>query len=79
MLAIYQILRLRPLNLSGIFSLKKTCHHCLLFQAYVTCALGIHYVGYAMICFSAVNSLCSLLFGKISQFTGRKLLFALGM
>ncbi|KAK4824637.1 hypothetical protein QYF61_016943 [Mycteria americana] len=47
-------------------------------KTYVTCALGIHYVGYVMICFSAVNSLCSLLFGKISQFTGRKLLFALG-
>uniref|UniRef100_A0A8B9GJW1 Protein unc-93 homolog A n=1 Tax=Amazona collaria TaxID=241587 RepID=A0A8B9GJW1_9PSIT len=46
-------------------------------KAYVTCALGIHYVGYVMICFSAVNSFCSLLFGKISQFTGRKLLFAL--
>lgn len=50
-----------------------------LLQTYVTCALGIHYVGYVMICFSAVNSLCSLLFGKISQFTGRKFLFALGM
>ncbi|XP_072188511.1 protein unc-93 homolog A [Excalfactoria chinensis] len=46
-------------------------------KTYVTCALGIHYVGYVMICFSAVNSLCSLLFGKISQFTGRKFLFAL--
>ncbi|POI33377.1 hypothetical protein CIB84_002871 [Bambusicola thoracicus] len=48
-------------------------------KTYVTCALGIHYVGYVMICFSAVNSLCSLLFGKISQFTGRKFLFALGL
>uniref|UniRef100_A0A8C9EHX0 Protein unc-93 homolog A n=1 Tax=Pavo cristatus TaxID=9049 RepID=A0A8C9EHX0_PAVCR len=48
-------------------------------KTYVTCALGIHYVGYVMICFSAVNSLCSLLFGKISQFTGRKFLFALGI
>ncbi|NXL72631.1 UN93A protein, partial [Leptocoma aspasia] len=46
-------------------------------KSYVTCALGIHYVGYMMICFAGVNSLCSLLFGKISQFTGRKLLFAL--
>ncbi|NWU99143.1 UN93A protein, partial [Upupa epops] len=46
-------------------------------KAYVTCALGIHYVGYAMICFAAVNSLSSLLFGKISQYSGRKLLFAL--
>ncbi|XP_048155781.1 protein unc-93 homolog A isoform X3 [Corvus hawaiiensis] len=48
-------------------------------KVYVTCALGIQYVGYVMICFAAVNSLCSLLFGKISQFTGRKLLFALGL
>nr|XP_006122982.1 protein unc-93 homolog A isoform X1 [Pelodiscus sinensis]XP_006122983.1 protein unc-93 homolog A isoform X1 [Pelodiscus sinensis]XP_025040355.1 protein unc-93 homolog A isoform X1 [Pelodiscus sinensis] len=46
-------------------------------KSYVTCALGIHYVGYVMISFSVTNSLCSLLFGKISQFTGRKALFAL--
>ncbi|NWS00869.1 UN93A protein, partial [Motacilla alba] len=46
-------------------------------KSFVTCALGIHYVGYVMICFAGINSLCSLLFGKISQFTGRKLLFAL--
>ncbi|NXQ58864.1 UN93A protein, partial [Anthoscopus minutus] len=46
-------------------------------KEYMTCALGIQYVGYMMICFAGVNSLCSLLFGKISQFTGRKLLFAL--
>ncbi|NXG28083.1 UN93A protein, partial [Dromaius novaehollandiae] len=45
-------------------------------KTYVTCALGIHYVGFVMICFAATDSLCSLLFGKISQFTGRKLLFA---
>ncbi|NWX61196.1 UN93A protein, partial [Promerops cafer] len=46
-------------------------------KSYMTCALGIHYIGYMMICFAGVNSLCSLLFGKISQYTGRKLLFAL--
>ncbi|XP_048343369.1 protein unc-93 homolog A isoform X2 [Sphaerodactylus townsendi] len=46
-------------------------------KSYVTCALGINYVGYVMICFSATNSLCSMLFGKISQFTGRKALFVL--
>uniref|UniRef100_A0A8C3NID0 Protein unc-93 homolog A n=1 Tax=Geospiza parvula TaxID=87175 RepID=A0A8C3NID0_GEOPR len=45
-------------------------------KSFVTCALGIQYVGYMMICFAGINSLCSLLFGKISQFTGRKLLFA---
>ncbi|XP_031360388.2 protein unc-93 homolog A [Lonchura striata] len=46
-------------------------------KSFITCVLGIHYVGYMMICFAGINSLCSLLFGKISQFTGRKLLFAL--
>ncbi|XP_050805087.1 protein unc-93 homolog A isoform X4 [Gopherus flavomarginatus] len=46
-------------------------------KSYVTCALGIHFVGYVMISFSAANSFCSLIFGKISQFTGRKALFAL--
>ncbi|XP_062858490.1 protein unc-93 homolog A [Trichomycterus rosablanca] len=42
---------------------------------YVTCALGIHYVGYVMICFGAVNSLSSYLFGKLAQYTGRIALF----
>ncbi|XP_015277658.1 PREDICTED: protein unc-93 homolog A [Gekko japonicus] len=46
-------------------------------KSYVTCALGIESVGYVMICFSATNSLCSMLFGKISQYTGRKALFVL--
>ncbi|XP_072499984.1 protein unc-93 homolog A-like [Notamacropus eugenii] len=47
-------------------------------KSYVTCALGIQYVGYVMICFSAINSICSLLFGKLSQYTGRIALFVLG-
>ncbi|XP_060771782.1 protein unc-93 homolog A [Neoarius graeffei] len=42
---------------------------------YVTCALGIHYVGFVMICFGAVNSLSSYTFGKLSQYTGRIALF----
>ncbi|XP_063297849.1 protein unc-93 homolog A-like, partial [Pelobates fuscus] len=44
-------------------------------KAYVTCTLGIHFVGYVMICFGAANSICSILFGKISQYTGRIALF----
>ncbi|XP_036406170.1 protein unc-93 homolog A [Megalops cyprinoides] len=44
---------------------------------YVTCALGIHFVGYVMICFGATNSLCSFVFGKLSQYTGRVALFGL--
>ncbi|KAM8788027.1 protein unc-93 homolog A [Rhynchonycteris naso] len=47
-------------------------------RSYTTCALGIHFVGYVMICFSATNALCSLLCGKVSQYTGRIALYALG-
>uniref|UniRef100_A0A3Q0QUB6 Protein unc-93 homolog A n=1 Tax=Amphilophus citrinellus TaxID=61819 RepID=A0A3Q0QUB6_AMPCI len=44
---------------------------------YVTCALGIHYVGFVMMCFGASNSLCSYLFGRIARYTGRAPLFGL--
>ncbi|XP_051854070.1 protein unc-93 homolog A-like isoform X2 [Antechinus flavipes] len=47
-------------------------------KSYVTCALGIRYVGFVMICSSATNSISSLIFGKISQYTGRIALYALG-
>ncbi|XP_052025761.1 protein unc-93 homolog A isoform X2 [Apodemus sylvaticus] len=47
-------------------------------KSYVTCALGIHFVGYVMICFSAMTALCSLLYGKISKHTGRAALYMLG-
>lgn len=42
---------------------------------YVTCALGIHFVGYVMMCFGATNSLCSFLFGRLARYTGRAALF----
>ncbi|XP_069370988.1 protein unc-93 homolog A-like isoform X2 [Paralichthys olivaceus] len=44
---------------------------------YVTCALGIHFVGYVMMCFGASNSLCSFLFGRLAQYVGRATLFLL--
>ncbi|XP_061609790.1 protein unc-93 homolog A [Phyllopteryx taeniolatus] len=44
---------------------------------YVTCALGIHYVGFVMMCFGASNSLCSFLFGRLARYTGRAALFFL--
>lgn len=47
-------------------------------QSYTTCVLGIHFVGYVMICFSATNALCSMLYGKVSQYTGRIALYAFG-
>lgn len=48
------------------------------FQAYISCALGVHRVGYVMICFGVVNAGCSLLFGSIMKFVGRQPLMALG-
>lgn len=45
-------------------------------KSYVTCSLGIHLVGYVMICFAATNAICSILFGKLSQYTGRIFLFS---
>ncbi|XP_035259527.1 protein unc-93 homolog A-like isoform X2 [Anguilla anguilla] len=42
---------------------------------YVTCTMGIYFVGYSMICFGATNALCSLAFGKMAQYTGRFALF----
>ncbi|XP_041661758.1 protein unc-93 homolog A [Cheilinus undulatus] len=44
---------------------------------YATCALGIHFVGYVMMCFGATNSLCSFLFGRLAPYTGRAALFLL--
>lgn len=48
------------------------------FQAYISCALGVHRVGYVMICFGVVNAGCSLLFGSLMKFVGRQPLMALG-
>ncbi|XP_072499985.1 protein unc-93 homolog A-like [Notamacropus eugenii] len=47
-------------------------------KSFVTCAMGMQHVGIVMICFSATNSICSLLFGKLSQYTGRKVLYIMG-
>ncbi|XP_016042974.2 LOW QUALITY PROTEIN: protein unc-93 homolog A [Erinaceus europaeus] len=47
-------------------------------KSYVTCALGIQFVGYVMICFAATDSLCSLLYGWLVHYTGRVALYALG-
>lgn len=47
-------------------------------QAYISCALGVHRVGYVMICFGVVNAGCSLLFGSLMKFVGRQSLMVLG-
>lgn len=40
-------------------------------QAYVSCALGIHQIGYVMICFGVVNAICSVIFGSLMKYIGR--------
>lgn len=50
----------------------------IIFQAYISCALGVHKVGYVMMCFGVVNAGCSLLFGSVMKFVGRQPLMALG-
>ncbi|KAM8952964.1 protein unc-93 homolog A-like [Pelodytes ibericus] len=45
---------------------------------YVTCAIGIRMVGFVIICFGVPNAICSAVFGKLSEYTGRISLFILG-
>ena len=43
----------------------------LVFQSYVTCELGISYVGWTMICFGVVNTIGSPLVGVLGKYIGR--------
>lgn len=47
-------------------------------QAYVSCALGIHQIGYVMICFGVVNAICSIVFGSAMKYIGRVAIIILG-
>lgn len=49
------------------------------FQNYVACALGIHFIGFVMMCSGATNALCSFIVGRLSQYMGRPALFSLGI
>lgn len=40
--------------------------------------MGIHSIGYVMICFGVVNAICSIIFGSIMQYIGRIPIIALG-
>lgn len=53
-------------------------HKIFFLQAYVSCALGIHLIGYVMICFGVVNAICSIVFGSIMKYIGRIPILALG-
>ena len=45
---------------------------------YVSCVLGVHNVGYVLICYGIFDALCSVSFGAIIKFTGRVPIFLLG-
>ena len=45
----------------------------------MSCALGIHNVGYVMICFGVVNAICSVVFGSAMKFVGRVPIMVLGV
>ncbi|XP_072033725.1 protein unc-93 homolog A-like [Amphiura filiformis] len=47
-------------------------------KSYITCTIGVAWVGYIMICFGVTDALCSFLSGRVEKYTGRIPLFALG-
>ena len=47
-------------------------------QAFVTCSLGIHRVGFVMICFGATDACFSLTLGRLTKYTGRIPVFISG-
>ncbi|XP_076370742.1 protein unc-93 homolog A-like [Tachypleus tridentatus] len=47
-------------------------------KAFVSCAWGIHNVGYVMICFGVADALSSIVLGQLIRWFGRVLIFTLG-
>uniref|UniRef100_A0A8C5PQV3 Protein unc-93 homolog A n=1 Tax=Leptobrachium leishanense TaxID=445787 RepID=A0A8C5PQV3_9ANUR len=46
-------------------------------RSYVTCSLGMEFVGYVIIVFGAMTSVCSFLFGKLCKYISRIFFFNL--
>ena len=44
----------------------------------MTCAIGVKWVGYVLICYGVTDACCSLLSGQVEQWTGRVAQFGLG-
>ncbi|CAC5359335.1 unnamed protein product [Mytilus coruscus] len=47
-------------------------------RSFTDCRLGVGWIGYTMLCFGAADTIGSLLFGYIGNYTGRIFLFLLG-
>jgi len=58
----------------GIFTSKPLSF----LKAFITCSLGIHRVGFVMICFGATDAFFSLTLGRLTKYTGRIPVFISG-
>ncbi|XP_048582467.1 protein unc-93 homolog A [Nematostella vectensis] len=47
--------------------------------AFVTCSLGVHRVGFVMICFGVTDAAFSFILGRLTKYTGRLPIFISGM
>ena len=57
---------------------KQQTHYNLSFQGYVSCAYGVHNLGYVLIIFGVCDAFCSFSFGFIIKFVGRVPIFIFG-
>ncbi|XP_039250453.2 protein unc-93 homolog A-like [Styela clava] len=46
-------------------------------KSFITCPIAVNWIGLTMICFGAVDSICSFMFGRIEKYTGRVPLFSM--
>jgi hypothetical protein len=65
-----------------MFLLAKLCYYmcydCPIFQAYISCPYGIQNVGLGMITLGVVQSIFSVVFGKLNQYIGHIAIFTFG-
>ena len=60
------------------FAVAQFKSNLLYFQSFITCSIGIWNVGFIMICYGVVDSLCSVIFGRLVQYCGHIPFFILG-
>ncbi len=51
---------------------------CFLLQAFVTCPLGVHMIGYVMMCFGACDAVSSFIFGRLQKCIARGAIICTG-
>ena len=79
----------REVILGRLLLLNKTSHFIVIIyilytnnssrsQAFITCPLGVHMVGYVMMCFGGCNAIGSFFIGQIQRCVHRIVIFSLG-